>query len=197
MLKRSPFIAPALPVLRSEAPTGADWIHELKYGGVRVQLHKENDAVTIYSDAGHDITRRYPYVEDALVLLQCRSAIVDAELTCRTDEFSVWAFDLLRIDECDLRSWSLWQRRRELQCLIIEADDHVVQFSDDFDDPEKLLAVAQAWGLEGIVSKKLDQPFKSGRNLGWTTVKTRAWREANAKRWKQFVSDMSQSAPLQ
>lgn len=50
----------------------------------------------------------------------------------------------------------------------------------------KLLQVAEKWGLEGVVSKKLDQPYKSGRNLGWIKVKTSTWRATNADRWELF-----------
>ena len=59
-------------------------------------------------------------------------------------------------------------------------------FSEAFDDAEKLLAAALELGLEGIVSKKRDQPYRSGKNLGWVKVKTAAWREVNRDRWEMF-----------
>lgn len=194
MLKRNPFIPPSAPVLRSEPPTGPDWIHEAKFDGFRVQLHKEGDEAIIISRNGRDLTRRYPDVRDDALSLPCDRAIIDAELTaCDTagrpdfvglmrranNELCVWAFDLMRIDEIDLRVKPLWERKRELQRLIIEADEHTLRFSDDFDDAIKLLQVAEKWGLEGVVSKKLDQPYKSGRNLGWIKVKTSTWRATN------------------
>lgn len=201
MLKRNPFIAPAAPVLRTMPPFGSDWIHEVKFDGFRVQLHKEADEVTIYSRNGNDITRRYPDIRDAALNLPCAKAVIDAELTaCDTEgrpdfirlmkrhdvALCVWAFDLMRVDEVDLRTKPLWERKRELQRLILEADENTLRFSDDFDDPIKLLEVAEEWGLEGIVSKKIDQPCRSGRNVGWVKVKTRSWRQANASRWELF-----------
>jgi bifunctional non-homologous end joining protein LigD len=201
MLKRNPFIAPASPVSRTAPPSGDGWIHEVKFDGFRVQLHKDVDDVTIFSRNGHDITRRYPDIRDALFNLPCSKAILDAELTAcdsqgkpdfislmrREDvEMCVWAFDALRIDEIDLRTKPLWQRKSELQRIILEADDHTLRFSDDFDDPAKLLQVAEKWGLEGIVSKKIDQPYRSGRNVGWIKVKTQSWRQANTSRWELF-----------
>lgn len=200
MLKRNPFIVPSAPVLRAEPPTSADWIHEVKFDGFRVQLHKDGDEVIVFTRNGHDVTRRYPDLRDALVSLPCNKAIIDAELTAcdnegkpdfvglmrRSKELCVWAFDLLREDEMDLRAKPLWERKRALQRIILEADEHMLRFSDDFDDPIKLLRVAEQWKLEGIVSKKLNQPYKSGKNLGWVKVKTQAWREANQDRWELF-----------
>lgn len=132
--------------------------------------------------------------------MPCNKVSIDAELTAcdsegkpdfvglmrRSKELCVWAFDLLREDEMDLRAKPLWGRKRALQRLILEADEHMLRFSDDFDDPIKLLRVAEQWKLEGIVSKKLDQPYKSGKNIGWVKVKKQAWREANRDRWGLF-----------
>ena len=201
MLKRHPFIEPSAPVLRKEPPTGPDWIHEVKFDGFRIQLHKDGNEVTLYSRGGNDVTKRFRDVRDALTSLPCHSAVIDAELTAcdtegkpdfvalmrkRSTELCVWAFDLMRLDGADLRMKPLWERKRELQRIILEADEHTLRFSDDFDDPMKLLAVAEQWKLEGVVSKKLDQPYKSGKNPGWVKVKTASWREANQSRWELF-----------
>jgi ATP-dependent DNA ligase len=59
-------------------------------------------------------------------------------------------------------------------------------FSEAFDDADKLLAAAVKFGLEGIVSKRREQPYRAGPNSGWVTVKTAAWREANRDRWEMF-----------
>ena len=63
------------------------------------------------------------------------------------------------------------ERRARLEALLAGADEDPLRF---FDDAEKLLAAALELGLEGIVSKKRDQPYRSGKNLGWTKVKTAA-----------------------
>lgn len=98
----------------------------------------------------------------------------------------MWAFDLMRFDGADLRLKPLWERKRELKRIILEADEHTLRLSDDFDDPMTLLAFAEQWKLEGVVSKKLDQPYKSGKNLGWVKVKTTSWQVENASRWELF-----------
>ena len=61
-----------------------------------------------------------------------------------------------------------------------------LRFSEEFADPFKLLAVSEQHGLEGTVSKRRDQPYRSGKNPGWIKVKTVAWREANRRRGELF-----------
>ena len=62
----------------------------------------------------------------------------------------------------------------------------LLRFSEAFDDAESLLAATLELGLEGIVSKKRDQPYRSGKNFGWVKVKTAAWRGENRDRWEMF-----------
>ena len=86
----------------------------------------------------------------------------------------------------DLRPLPLDERRAQLRKLLIEADDSTLRFSDDFPNAEKLLAAASRMGLEGIVSKRREQPYRSGPNSGWIKVKTATWREANKDRREMF-----------
>jgi bifunctional non-homologous end joining protein LigD len=66
------------------------------------------------------------------------------------------------------------------------AGDSRLRLSDGFDDGVKLLAAAERMGLEGVVSKRRDAPYRSGTECGWVKVKTQAWREANRERWRLF-----------
>ena len=199
MLKRNPFIIPSAPVLRRQPPTGPQWLHEVKFDGWRAQLHKAGDEVAIYTRKGHDYTKRFPAIRDSLLALPARSAIIDAEIVvCDSDgkpdfkalmegtagELCAWCFDLLELNRHDLRSERLEDRRERLRSLLNKADDHVLRFSDGFADPTKLLEATARMGLEGIVSKLRDQPYRSGKNPGWIKVKCRAWREANRDRWE-------------
>ena len=86
----------------------------------------------------------------------------------------------------DLRSRPLLGRRTYLRHPLAKADDDFLRYSEEFDDAERLLATAARMGLEGIVSKLADQPYRSGKNPGWIKVKTAAWREANRDRWEMF-----------
>src|SRR6476659_6294394 len=83
MRMRSPasrFIPPSFPTPRNVPPSGPDWLHEIKFDGYRVQLHKLGKDVVIYSRRGADFTKRYQPIADALAGLPVRSAIIDAEL---------------------------------------------------------------------------------------------------------------------
>jgi bifunctional non-homologous end joining protein LigD len=202
MLKRNAFIVPSAPVLRREPPTGERWIHEVKFDGWRVQLHKHGDHVDIFSRKGNDLTSRFPYIRGSVEALPCHTAIIDAEVVVcdsegkpdfdrlmsrhKDEDLCTWCFDLLQLERKDLRPLPLAKRKVLLDQLLAEADDHVLRYSSEFADPIKLLAVAERMGLEGIVSKRANQRYVSGRNEGWVKVKTRSWRETNKARWEKF-----------
>jgi bifunctional non-homologous end joining protein LigD len=103
-------------------------------------------------------------------------------------------FDLLEIDGRDMRAFPLVTRRVRLRALLKRAaklarlrhDGDVLHFSDGFPDAVKLLEECCARKLEGIVSKRTDQPYVSGKNRGWIKVKCHAWREANRDRGELF-----------
>ena len=199
MLKRTAFIVPSAPVLKKTPPSGPEWLHELKHDGWRAQLHRQAGGAAILSRNGKDITARFAVIRKAMLGLP--ACIIDAELVgCDADGIPdfhalttgnahgccAWCFDLMMIDGKDVRAEPLERRRSRLEQLLAGADQDLLRFSEAFDDPEKLLAAALELGLEGIVSKKRDQPYRSGKNVGWIKVKTAAWREANRDRWEMF-----------
>ena len=199
MLKRTAFIVPSAPVLKKAPPSGPEWLHEVKHDGWRAQLHRHDGGSTILSKSGKDISGRFAVIE--LALRSLRSCVIDAEIVgCdakgvphfrslmagNAHGFCAWCFDLLSVGGKDVRREPLEERRARLEGLLGGADADLLRFSEAFDDPEKLLAGALELGLEGIVSKKRDQPYRSGKNVGWIKVKTAAWREANRDRWEMF-----------
>ena len=72
------FIEPSLATAIDKVPTGARWIHEIKFDGYRVQLHIANSDVTIFTRRGHDWTRRFKEVADAAFHVSAASAIIDS-----------------------------------------------------------------------------------------------------------------------
>ena len=210
MPKQSTFIPPSSPVLKKEPPSGTGYVHEIKFDGWRLQLHKDGDTVSLFGRRGSDLTKRFRDVRDAVIALPCRSAIIDAEVVVcdsdgrpdftalmarSTENLCCWCFDLLSFNGRDIRGLPLTERKALLRDLLIAADDDTLRYSDEFEDAEKLLAVAEKMGLEGIVSKNGAQPYLSGRNPGWIKVKTSAWRAANKDRFELFdTSKVSRSA---
>ena len=98
----------------------------------------------------------------------------------------LWAFDLLVFNGRDLRPQPLVKRQASLQALLERFACPAVSLSEAFEDGQALLRVAEQCGLEGIISKRRDAPYRSGECRDWRKVKTTAWREANRERWRLF-----------
>jgi bifunctional non-homologous end joining protein LigD len=161
------FIQPCHPQRAKTVPAGDDWQHEIKFDGFRVQIHKLGNEVELFSRNGSRFSRRFPRLVSVL-------------------REHVWAFDLLALNRKDLRKWSLEARQGRPQTLVSRFDSPVLLHSEAFDDGEALLRVAEKHGLEGVVSKRRDAPYRSGACRGWRKVKTTVWREANRERWRLF-----------
>ncbi len=196
------FIAPAAPVQRTTPPEGPGYSHEVKHDGWRLQIHKDGFDITLYSKSGFELSRkRFRLLYEAAMALKPRRAIIDCELVAIDDEgrsdftalmrgerhrLRAWCFDLLVCNDQDYRPLPLKTRRRKLMTILARTPQELFRFSETFDDPLTLLAAAQEMELEGIVSKRLDQPYVSGRNDGWVKVKTAAWKDANRERFRHF-----------
>jgi bifunctional non-homologous end joining protein LigD len=192
--------------LRPSPPIGDAWLHEVKFDGYRVQLHKLDTAVAIFSKNGHFFTGRFPSIVLALQSFPAKSVVIDGEIVAcdargapnfsrlhrrvaEAHELCVWAFDLLEHDGFDVRSFPLVKRKAKLQTLVGRHDHPRIVFSEAFTDPIKLLAECEKRQLEGIVSKRTDAPYRSGDRSDWIKVKCTAWREANKNRGDLFNAE--------
>jgi bifunctional non-homologous end joining protein LigD len=164
-------------------PQGPLWLHEVKQDGYRM-IAKRGDAIRLLTRNGFAI--RYPRIVAGLGALQVKSATIDGEavwlgkdgiadfrmLQSRTDdsEVSFYAFDLLELDGKDIRKEPLERRRALLQSLLKGAQD--IHFSEHFEgDGEVLFEHVCKFGLEGIVSKRRDLPYESGKSKRWLKIK--------------------------
>jgi ATP-dependent DNA ligase len=158
-----------------------------------------------YRRDGKDLTDRFSFVRDSIAALPASSAIIDAELVACDDDgkpdfgalmartsnsgnVCAWCFDLLAHNGRDFRPLPLVKRKDMLRDILNAADDDTLRYADEFPDPEKLLAAIESMGLEGMVSKLVEQPYRSGKNPGWVKVKSKAWRAANRDRLVLFGS---------
>jgi len=199
------FVRPATPTLRSVPPHGEQWLHEIKFDGWRIQLHKHGNSVAAFTKNGHDHSSRVRWMIDAVARLKCvQSLIIDGELVACNDAdlpdfyrlhfhtrhdrgLCVWAFDLLYHNGRDLRELPLIERKARLAKLIRATNANwLLLYSESFDDGIALLKAADRMKLEGIVSKRRDAPYRSGKQCGWVKVKCATWREANKERWRLF-----------
>jgi bifunctional non-homologous end joining protein LigD len=182
------FIAPCLPTSAPQPPSGEAWLHEIKHDGFRVIARKEGKQVKLYSRPGNDLTDRFPLIVETLARLRSRSCIIDGEaVACgedgiasfdhiryRRNEASVflYAFDLIELDGDDLRRDPLAVRKATLASLLAHAPPGL-RFNEHMDEADGPLVFQHACklGLEGIVSKRKDSRYRSGRSPDWIKSK--------------------------
>jgi bifunctional non-homologous end joining protein LigD len=193
-VKRLKFIPPAIPILVEQPPMGPDWAHEIKWDGWRCQVIKDLSGLRIYTRKANDWTEELPTIVEAARALTARRFIIDGELVAnavghdfhtlpaaiRRKQVNLIAFDLMHLNATHMRSARLEDRKEALAGLI--RGSQLIQLSEIFDDPIGLLKSAEVYGLEGIVSKRKDLQYRSGRCPHWLKVKTTAWRTANENR---------------
>ncbi|WP_247475772.1 non-homologous end-joining DNA ligase [Bradyrhizobium sp. 169] len=184
------FISPQLATLKMKAPSGAQWIHEVKYDGYRVQLHIDGDDRKAFTRNGHNWVNRFSVIAGALNIPG--QAIVDGEMVVihgeRTnfselqadlgrgdqDRLVYFAFDLLWLDGKDLRRMAQLARKELLKQLIDENGlEAPIFYSEHHEgDGQALFEAASKLNYEGIVSKRVDAPYRSERVETWQKIKT-------------------------
>ncbi len=187
------FIPPQLTIQTKESPQGEGWVHELKLDGYRIQIHvdKKGEAVRLYTRGGLDWTHRMPAVAEAASHLPVTSAILDGEVVVLTESGSTsfadlqaafqdhapkpltyFAFDLLHLDGRNLRSLPLIERKNLLAKIIPDSTDEIIRLSAHVDQQgSTVFAHACKLGAEGIISKRADAPYTSGRSASWIKIK--------------------------
>jgi bifunctional non-homologous end joining protein LigD len=184
------FIAPCLPIKTDKLPPGSEWLHEIKHDGFRVIARKNGAEVRLYSRADNDLTYRFPLIVETLVRLRSRSCIIDGEaVTCDDNGLAsferiryrqhdgdvfLYAFDLIELNGDDLRRDPLQVRKATLASIVAKARPGI-RFNEHLEgDGPTVFAHACKMGLEGIVSKRKDSPYRSGRSPDWLKMKNPA-----------------------
>ena len=197
-----PFIPPQLARLVERPPEGDGWGHEIKIDGYRIQLHVTDGTVTAYTRKGLDWTEKFGSLAAAAAefpdcILDGEVAAFDAsgmlsfhalQAALSNDDDSnlvYFAFDLLFEDGKDLRKLPLTQRKKRLEALLAgAAKGGPLHFVEHFKTSgEAALASACRVCLEGIVSKALNAPYRSGRGDSWTKAKCRGGQEVIIGGW--------------
>ncbi len=183
-------IEPQLATLVAEVPQGDEWIHEIKYDGYRALCEIRDGEARLITRHGKDWTDRFAPVAREAEKLPVRQAILDGEVVVlepdgttsfqslqnalaenRGGDLVYFAFDLLYLDGYDLRRAKLLDRKAALGELLagragaVRMGDHVEA------DGEGFYRQACDFALEGIVCKRADLPYHSGRNKDWLKVK--------------------------
>jgi bifunctional non-homologous end joining protein LigD len=187
------FVQPQLATLVERPPDGDGWLHELKHDGYRILARVEHRRAQLFSRNARDWTEKFPTVAEALGRLPVEEAILDGEVTlllpdgtssfqalqnfgsgAARGQLAYMVFDLLYLDGRDLTGARLEDRKAALarllastndQAAALRYSDHVVGAGADF------FAHACKLGLEGIVSKKRDAPYRGTRGPEWLKIK--------------------------
>lgn len=183
-------IEPCLPSPAKHPPAGQGWLHEIKHDGFRLIARREPGRVRLLSPKGNDLSRRFPFLVMAITALPARSCLIDGEaIVCDQNGLAVFdlirghgtlasavhsAFDLLELDGEDLRRQPLEERKELLAELLHRAPSTIVMNKHFQGDGAIIYEHACALGCEGIVSKRLGSPYKSGRSPHWVKVKNPA-----------------------
>ena len=186
------FVAPCLATLADRAPAGGNWVHEIKFDGYRIQARLERGTAKLLTRKGLDWTRKFPTIATAVSKLPAKSALLDGELvaegsdgissfsllqqdlkTNRHDRMNFYLFDLMHLDGADLKQLPLVSRKDALAKLLKDQSDRgQLRLSKSLTEPgPTLLRHACNMGLEGVVSKLADAPYRSGRGRNWIKTK--------------------------
>ncbi len=189
--KSAPEISPQLANVAPAAPAGEAWLHEIKFDGYRLLAHVRDGKVVLRTRNGLDWTKRFPELAEAFSRLELTEALFDGEvvhLTAggatsfsalqddlaerRTGTLIYMAFDLLFLDGWDLTGAKLEDRKAALRSLLQDRSGAKIRYSDhQLGKGEAFFSSASRFGLEGIVSKRRDAPYRPGRGAAWLKVK--------------------------
>ena len=187
------FVEPALAEPADGPPTGKGWVHEIKQDGYRMQARIDGGKIKLLTRTGLDWTKRFPTVAKALEQLPVSSALIDGEIVAqeesgistfsalqsdlrdgRRDRLGYFLFDLLYCEGVNLTGVALKDRKEALEELCQSIPDaSLLRYSQHMDDGDARTIFQHAcqMGLEGLISKRADAPYRSGRTTTWIKSK--------------------------
>jgi DNA ligase D len=186
---------PQLATPAARAPEGEEWLHEIKFDGYRTIARLDRGAVRLWTRTGLDWTDRYGVLVECFRGLPCEEALIDGEIVVqdahgiasfaalqdalaegRTQELIFFAFDLMHLEGYDLTEVPLLDRKRALEALLdgvvgpttpLQISEHVLGNGGAFFDEASRL------GVEGVISKRADAPYRQTRTRSWLKIKCR------------------------
>jgi bifunctional non-homologous end joining protein LigD len=188
---RVEFVEPMKARLAESPPPKGDWIYEIKFDGFRALGFKNGDDVRLLSRNEKDFGEKFPEIVEAVGALKTDDAIIDGEIVAldrkgissfqelqafelgeKRPQIFFYAFDLLRLDGRDLKNQPLIERKAQLEKLL-KIKSPMIRYSASLgEDVGKLLKHAEKLGLEGLIGKRKDSHYESGRRSGaWIKLK--------------------------
>lgn len=189
-------IAPELATLTDNPPKGNEWLHEVKFDGYRMLAIKTKDEVKLLSRNDKDWTLEFKNIAEEIKKIPIQNAIFDGEIVILDSKkrsnfqllqntvksksnasFIYYVFDMLYYEHWDIKSLPLIDRKSLLKSLItpkipmIQYSDHMIGLGDE------VFKSSCEYGLEGIISKRIDSHYVSKRSKSWLKVKCKKRQE--------------------
>src|SRR5215210_2705923 len=184
------FREPQKATLVDHVPAGSGWIHEMKYDGYRCLLAIGGGKARVYTRSGLDWSDKFPEIAAAAGELEVGSALLDGEIVALDDKgntgfsalqqaiseggrgLTLFLFDALEIDGEDLAGLPTIERKNRLASLVGEGRPPLILYAEHIvGHGEKLFEAMCEAGQEGIISKRADAPYRSGRTKSWLKIK--------------------------
>jgi bifunctional non-homologous end joining protein LigD len=185
------FVEPCLADRRDQVPTKGTWLFEIKFDGYRAQSHLTIKGASILTRRGYDWTETFSSIASDLKKLRATNTILDGEIVVldaegrsdfrllqkdiagkRTNRFVYYVFDVLFLKGKDVRSLPLIERKALLAALLKKNSSDRIRLSEHLDaSGSEIFQHACQLRLEGIICKKIDSPYRSGRGGQWVKVK--------------------------
>ncbi len=180
---------PQLAKLGDAPPQGDQWVHEIKWDGYRILATVADGAVRLWSRNALEWTDKIPEIRDAVAALGLTSAALDGELIAgsgtkedfnllqatlsgeRQGALAYALFDLLHLDGVDVAAAPLLERKALLQELLEGQAGHLAFSSHVQGDGNEAYRLAGEQHFEGIISKRADRGYHTGRSDDWRKTK--------------------------
>jgi bifunctional non-homologous end joining protein LigD len=198
------FRAPQKATLVDAVPSGAGWLHEMKYDGYRCLLAIAGGDAKIYTRTGLDWTEKFPEIAEAAGKIDCDSALLDGEIVALDDRgntrfsalqqaiseggrgLTLFLFDALEIDGETLERKANIERKQRLAALLGEGIQPLILYAEHIAGKgEQLFEAMCGAGQEGIISKKADAPYRHARTKNWLKVKCTRRQEFVILGWSE------------
>lgn len=190
------YLTPQLVTLVKKPPLEKSWLHEIKLDGYRILAFMNGDDIKLKSRSDKDWSHCFTNIVTDLKRFEFPRAIFDGEVVVldksgrsnfqllqnsidsENAPFYYYVFDLLYYDCYDLRHLPLIKRKGLLEKIFKSLPDSSLRYNEYIlGDAEKVFEEACRLGLEGIVSKKLDDPYVEGRTKSWVKIKCKKQQE--------------------
>ena len=203
------FRKPQLATLVDDVPAGNGWMHEIKFDGYRAMIAANGSVVRVYTRNGKDWTDKFGPLVDALAALELPACLVDGEIVAtdakgnpdfstlqavlkrgrgsqsKDNALQFHAFDLLELAGEDLKALPNIERKERLEALLTTAEPPIFVADHVIGAGERLFNTMCAASQEGIISKKIDAPYRHARSKAWVKVKCTRRQEFVIVGWKK------------